>query len=90
MACDFNPLFLKVGVRSPTFSVSGTFPCLKISFVITNVMIFIIYVHFGVKCCQLSEVLSKTSYYIFFSLILYSIDIEIHNDIISLFSIIAY
>jgi hypothetical protein len=30
-------------------------------------MIFIIYVHFGVKCCQLSEVLSKTSYYIFFS-----------------------
>ena len=26
VACDFNPLFLKMGVRSRTFSVFGIFP----------------------------------------------------------------
>jgi hypothetical protein len=38
VTCDFNPLFLKMGVRSPTFSVSGTFPCLKISFPINSAL----------------------------------------------------
>ena len=34
VACVFSPLFLKMGVSSPAFNVSGTRPCLKISLVI--------------------------------------------------------